>query len=233
MTMVKNNLYHLLQLCQFSDSAIPIGSFAFSNGLESAIQLNIVTDEDSLKQFILVAIKQSAYLDGVYVNHAYRLAKKADLNSLLALDKSYNSKRVGKELQQMSSRIGNKLASLFLNIQGSALLSEYLLLAKQQNVSVSHPIVHGIIFSELALSEQEAFAIYQYGCASMILSAAVRLMRIDHYQTQRVLFEVNQTVDEYYEKAKAMDITSTHSFAPVFDCLISHHVDAHVRMFMN
>ncbi|WP_305372598.1 urease accessory protein UreF [Photobacterium leiognathi] len=72
MKIVKNNLYHLLQLCQFSDSAIPNGSFAFSNGLESAIQLNVVTDEASLKHFILVALKQSAYLDGVYVNHAYR-----------------------------------------------------------------------------------------------------------------------------------------------------------------
>ncbi len=67
----------------------------------------------------------------------------------------------------------------------------------------------------------------------MILSAEVRLMRIDHYQTQRVLFEVNQTVDGYYDKVKFMDITETHSFAPVFDCLISHHIDAHVRMFMN
>lgn len=233
MKIVKNNLYHLLQLCQFSDSAIPIGSFAFSNGLESAIQLNVVTDEASLKHFILVALKQSAYLDGVYVNHAYRQAKRADLDGLLALDKSYNSKRVGKELQLMSSRIGNKLASLFLHMHDSMLLRDYLALAKKQGVAVSHPIVHGIIFNELALSEQEAFAIYQYGSASMILSAAVRLMRIDHYQTQRVLFEVNQTVDGYYDKVKSMDTIETHSFAPVFDCLISHHVDAHVRMFMN
>jgi urease accessory protein len=39
----------LLHLLQFGDSALPVGGFSFSNGLESAIQQNIVHDADSLR----------------------------------------------------------------------------------------------------------------------------------------------------------------------------------------
>ena len=233
MKETNNHLYHLLQMCQFSDSALPIGSFAFSNGLESALQLGIVSDEESLKNYIQVMLRQSAFLDGIYVNHAYQLSAADNIPGLVNLERSYQAKRVGEEQQLMSSRIGNKLAELYLRINDSTKLSQFILLAKQEGLKISHPIVHGVIFQDLSLSQAEAFSIYQYGTASMILSAAVRLMRIDHYQTQRILFEVNETVDTYYNQIKDMSIDETISFAPVYDCLLAQHVNAHVRMFMN
>ena len=233
MKETNNHLYHLLQMCQFSDSALPIGSFAFSNGLESALQLGIVSDEESLKNYIQVMLRQSAFLDGIYVNHAYQLSAADNIPGLVNLERSYQAKRVGEEQQLMSSRIGNKLAELYLRINDSTKLSQFILLAKQEGLKISHPIVHGVIFQDLSLSQAEAFSIYHYGTASMILSAAVRLMRIDHYQTQRILFEVNETVDTYYNQIKDMSIDETISFAPVYDCLLAQHVNAHVRMFMN
>lgn len=239
-------LTQLLNLCQFADSALPIGSFAFSNGLESAIQVGLVHDEASLKEFILVALKQSAYLDGIYLQHAFRLAEQNDIAGLQALNLSYISKRVGKEQQLMSSRIGSKLATLFLKITDCSLLRDFLAALntasskestsdtkKACEVTASHPIVHGIICQALKLSPSQAFAIYQFGTASLILSAAVRLMRIDHYQTQRILFEVNQTCDTDYQATRSQSIEQTVSFAPILDCLMAQHVNAHVRMFMN
>lgn len=233
MTETSNHLYHLLQMCQFSDSALPVGSFAFSNGLESALQLGIVADDRSLKDYILVMLRQSAFLDGIYVNHAYQFSAEDNLAGLIHLERSFAAKRVGEEQQLMSWRIGNKLAELYLRINTSEKMREYLALTKNEGIRISHPVVHGVVFQELSLSQAEAFSIYQYGTASMILSAAVRLMRIDHYQTQRILFEVNETVDHYFEQVKNMSVDETVSFAPVYDCLLAQHVNAHVRMFMN
>lgn len=238
-------LSQLLHLCQFADSALPIGSFAFSNGLESAIQMNLVHDESTLKEFIQIILRQSANLDGIYVLHAFSSVNQSNIQTLVALNQSYLSKRVGKEQQLMSSRIGSKLATLFLEITSSEILTDFManLAMTHQNqaglnsqtaiLTPAHPIVHGIICYELGISQEQAFAIYQYGTASMILSAAVRLMRIDHYQTQRILFEVSQTTDQDYLSVCEASIDEAMSYAPVYDCLISQHIDTHVRMFMN
>ena len=95
------------------------------------------------------------------------------------------------------------------------------------------PIAHGLIFAAHALPEQDAFAVHQYGVAQMMLGAALRLMRVDHLQTQRVLFEINAGVDELYLQVRDVPLSEMAGFAPVFDVLVAHHVGAHVRMFMN
>lgn len=51
------NMVHLARLLQFSDSTLPVGSFAFSNGLESAVQTGIVSDGASLKQFVELIVR--------------------------------------------------------------------------------------------------------------------------------------------------------------------------------
>lgn len=227
------HLYKILRLCQFSDSVLPIGGFAFSNSLESAIQLNIVHDEASLKEYIQAILKQNAYLDGIFVNHSFDAAAKQDITRLIELNKLYISRRIGKEQQLMSSRVGSKLATLYLEITSSDLLTKFLKKLDTEHIVPNHPIVHGIIMQENALSRAEAFGTYQYGISAMMLNAALRLMRIDHYQTQRVLFEANAIVDSYYDMIADYTIDETVSFAPIYDCLVSQHVNAHVRMFMN
>ncbi len=38
------NAIQLIRILQFADSVLPVGAFAFSNGVESAIQAGIVRD---------------------------------------------------------------------------------------------------------------------------------------------------------------------------------------------
>jgi urease accessory protein len=65
------------------------------------------------------------------------------------------------------------------------------------------------------------------------LSAALRLMKIDHRQVQAILSAVNGAVSEDYEQARNCPLSGMASFAPVSDVLASMHVHSHVRMFMN
>ena len=52
-------------MLQFGDSMFPIGSFAFSGGLESAIQKGVVPDVDTLQAFARTAVEQAALGDGI------------------------------------------------------------------------------------------------------------------------------------------------------------------------
>lgn len=67
----------------------------------------------------------------------------------------------------------------------------------------------------------------------MVLSAALRLMRIDHMETQRILFAVQERVEEDYLAVRDLTLDEMSVFAPVFDVLVAHHTTTHVRLFMN
>src|SRR5690625_3092698 len=100
------HMKRLARLLQLSDSAFPVGSFSFSNGLESAVQTGVVKDKESLKQFVQLVIKQAATMDGVALLHAYRNAKENNYEGVLAADQALWNRRVGSEQQLMLKRMG-------------------------------------------------------------------------------------------------------------------------------
>ncbi|CAM3994155.1 urease accessory protein UreF [Bordetella tumulicola] len=226
-------MLRLARLLQFSDSTLPVGAFAFSNGLESAIQTGVVSDRASLHQFVELVIRQSARMDGVAFIHAYRAVRDADYEGVRQADAALWRRRVGREQQQMLARMGKKLAELSLKMGNFPTLEIWLQDIKSQMTPGCFPIGQAICLSQLGASEQEAFVVHQYGVAAMVLSAAVRLMRIDHIDTQRVLFESQERVEEDYLAVKDRKLDEMSSFAPVFDVLVAHHTRTHLRLFMN
>jgi urease accessory protein len=75
--------------------------------------------------------------------------------------------------------------------------------------------------------------VHQYGVASMILGASLRLMRVSHVDTQRMLYELGPHTDAAYESAAVARLEDMAGFAPLAEILAAVHVKAHVRLFMN
>ena len=95
------------------------------------------------------------------------------------------------------------------------------------------PVGLGVLFGTLGSPETDAFAVHQYGVAFMILSAALRLMRIDHLDTQAILFEVDATAADAYAAVRDASLADMAGFAPMTDILAAVHARAHVRLFMS
>lgn len=224
---------HLARLLQFSDSTLPIGSFAFSNGLESALQTGVVTDPASLREFVGLAVRQAARMDGVALLHVCRAMQTDDYEAIRDADAALWSRRVGEEQQTMLARMGKKFAELALKISDFPVLERWLADIRAGATPGCFPIGQAIALSHMGADEAEAFVMHQYGVSSMILSASVRLMRIDHLDTQRILFVTQQRVEEDYEAVRDLALDEMSVFAPVFDLLVAHHTTTHLRLFMN
>ena len=67
----------------------------------------------------------------------------------------------------------------------------------------------------------------------MVLSAALRCVRVSHYDTQRILFELSNGIDGLYETIKGLDLEDMYTFVPELDILASLHEKGTQRMFMN
>ena len=93
--------------------------------------------------------------------------------------------------------------------------------------------VLALAFATQGLSERHAFAAHQYGVATMMLSAALRLMKVSYLDGQAILREVNALADGFYLRSAATGVEDMSAFAPLADILAAIHVKSHVRMFMN
>ncbi|MCD2108018.1 urease accessory protein UreF [Rhodococcus erythropolis] len=222
-----------MRMMQFSDSMFPVGSFSFSNGLESAVAQGIVTDGPSLREFVLSAAHQGATCDGIAVLAAHRGATAGDFSAILAADHAVIERKLNEEARTMSTRMGKKLAELGGRLAGETLFNKWLAAIASGETPGTYPVGLGIAFAEMGSPEEDAFTVNQYGVAMTWLGAALRIVRVDHLATQEILFEVNQTAGREYAAVRDYGLDDMSNFAPMIDILAAVHVKAHVRMFMN
>lgn len=227
------DLARLLQLVQFSDSALPVGAFTFSNGLESAIQEGVVRDASSLKAFVFAATHQAATLDGVALLVAHRAAQAEDMHMIMAADHAAYQRKLNEETRTMAVRMGRKLGELGEHVVPTRLLTDWMNMVRDRATPGTFPIGLALVTSGFGIEARQALAAHQYGVASMILGAALRLMRVTFLDTQAILLEVNATIEDVYAQIRADTLDDMRSFAPVADILAAVHLKAHVRMFMN
>jgi urease accessory protein len=224
---------HLARLLQFGDSMFPIGGFSFSGGLESAIQERVVTDTATLLAFTRTAIEQAGRGDGIGLVCAHRAALAGDVPALVRIDACIFARKLSDETRSMSVRMGRKFAELSAQVTGSAALLDWRDRVLAGTTPGCYPVALAVNFAAQGLSARDAFVVHQYGVAATILGAALRLMRVSHVDTQRMLYALNADADEAYRTAAAADLDDMAGFAPLAEILAAVHVRAHVRLFMN
>jgi urease accessory protein len=223
----------LSRMLQFGDSMFPIGSFAFSGGLESAIQKGVVRDVDSLQAFARTAVEQAALGDGIALIRAHRAAAAGDLEELERIDQRVYGRKLSAETRAMTVRVGKKFAEMGAGITAAPLLHTWLERVQQGATPGCYPVGLAVNFAVQDLPEREAFVVHQYGVGAMILSAALRLMKVSHVETQRILYELNTDAEAAYELAARSSLADMAGFAPLVEILAAVHVKAHLRLFMN
>ena len=223
----------LSYLIQFSDSAFPVGTFSFSNGLETAAYEGLVHDAKSLEEYARSAALQGAYTDGVCALLAFRASKKKKFDEIVRIDKALNMVKMNDEARLMLTRMGKKMAELIVRLFPSELSSRFLDEVNAENIPGCFPIVQGLAFAEAGLDERSLFASHQYGIVNMILGAALRIVRVSHYDTQEILYRLGAEADELYDKVKEMTLEEIHCFVPEMDIMASMHEKGSMRMFMS
>lgn len=223
----------LARALQFGDSVFPVGGFAFSGGLESAIQKRVVTDAETLHAYARTAVEQAAMGDGVALVWAHRAAAAGDLAEVIRIDQCVYARKLSGETRTMTVRMGKKFAEMGAEVIGAALLAAWRGRIEAGATRGCYPVSLAVNFAAQGLTARDAFVVHQYGVASMILGAALRLMKIGHVDTQRILYRLNAGADAAYEGAAATRLADMAGFAPLAEILAAVHVKAHVRLFMN
>ena len=223
----------LARALQFGDSMFPIGGFTFSSGLETAIQKSVVTDTATLRAFTRTALEQAARGEGIALIAAYRAATAGDIDALARIDSQVYARKLSDEIRAMSVRMGKKFTEMGVEVIGAPLLRAWRHCIETSVTPGCYPIALAVNFAAQGLPARQAFVVHQYGIATTILGAALRLMRVSHIETQKILYELSGQSEGMYVTAATARLSDMAGFAPLTEILAAVHTRAHVRLFMS
>lgn len=233
MNIMRMDKTTIMRLLQFTDSAFPVGTFSFSNGLETASHEKLVYDAPTLEAYTEAIATQAAFSDGVVALLAFRAARKGLYDEVLEADHRLIAFKMNEEARLMLCRMGKKLAELGVQVFDDALTRRWLEDIRAEQTPGTYPVAQALAFSAVGLNEEELFCSHQYGVINMVLSAALRCVKVSHYDTQRILFRLSERSVEFYEEARTMGFDDMNAFVPQADILASLHEKGNMRMFMN
>ncbi|MDE7380582.1 MAG: urease accessory protein UreF [Muribaculaceae bacterium] len=224
----------VMRLLQMTDSTFPVGTFSFSNGLETAAYEKIVYDKETLREFAKSQARQAAFTDGVAAIAAYNQYKTGDIEKIIEIDEELIRSKMNDEARQMLQRMGKKMAELGLRLfPEDELISKWLEKIRGEETPGTYPVAQGIVFAAAGVGRKELFCSHQYGVVNMVLGAALRTVKVSHYDTQEILLELGEETECLYEEVLKLTPENMHAFFPQLDILASLHEKGAMRMFMN
>ncbi|HEX2526502.1 MAG TPA: urease accessory protein UreF [Geminicoccus sp.] len=220
----------LLRLLAWSSPSFPIGAFAFSHGLEAAVEEGLVTDAASLLTYLRQACRHgSGFADLVLMAQAYRRADDPD--------------RLTELIEWAAALRGTAELALEAGMQGGAALRTLRLawphpaldglaeLARQLAVEPVLPVVngmaawaHGLPLPQACLAQLAAFS-------ANLVSAGVRLVPLGQTDGQRVTASLEQDLPAVVADALATPLEELATSTPMIDLLSIAHETQYTRLF--
>ena len=170
-------------LCWLSPS-FPIGAYAYSHGLEWAVEAGDVRDESSLQSWLVVLIADGVGRnDAILLCEAYRAAAARDTGCLREVNELALALPVGAELRLETAQQGRS----FLDAVSAAWPAHGLVELAAELDEVALPVALGIAAAAHRIPLDATVGAYLTAILQNLLSAAVRLAPIGQTAGQRVL----------------------------------------------
>jgi urease accessory protein len=171
--------HRVLRLLTWLSPAFPTGAYAYSHGLEWAVETGAISDGDTLRAWIAdVLTHGAARNDAILLRHAHRAPRDlAALNELAAANAS-SRERLMETLDQ-----GTAFAAAAAAWQPPELPSP-----------IAYPIAVGAMAGHHGIDEETTTAAYLQTFAGNLISAAVRLVPLGQSTGLRVLAALESTI---------------------------------------
>lgn len=249
--MATSNLHALLLL---SDSALPLGSFAFSSGLESFLAHH--KDQHTTSASRLAAF--DAFLEHSVANVAstalpYVLTAYNQPERLADLDNDFDASTPCTVARRASVAQGRALVGIWekallsskpqsqttssawkaLQAFSAAIKSSASSSAQNLGINTHFAPLFGAVCSALSLSSHETAYVFLLNHAKAVLSAAVRASVMGPYQSQAVLAsgKLQTSINDCIEREKSRKVEDAAVTVPTMDLWMGRHELLYSRIF--
>ncbi|MSQ97003.1 MAG: urease accessory protein UreF [Gemmataceae bacterium] len=220
-----------LRLLQLGDSALPIGGYSHSWGLEAAIEHGQVRDAPALETWTRLYLREMlGPLEGVIVAAVARCPECAPLaNRLLWASLSPPT------LRHASRDMGEQLLSLAMTWEWGAIFcpapSAPLPEGEGSQMQWHHAVVFGCLAAGTGATPRDAVALYLHQAALGVISAGVRGIPIGHTHGQQILAWIHSDIAELAEILYDKPLETAGSNCPAYEILCHEQSRLYTRIF--
>lgn len=215
----------LLQLLRLCSPALPIGSYAYSQGLESACENSFVDDENSLANWIEGVMQTSMlHLDIPLFSRLYDAHLADDNDTLNQWNQYLLASRETKELYFEDTQMGNALIKLLINLE-----------VKNSEQWVKNDCSLATAFSLACVHWQIDKPLAVHGflwawCENQI-GIGVKLIPLGQTSGQRIISKLIQAMEQVSHDGLLLDDTQLGASCPGLVIASMQHEDQYTRLF--
>ena len=226
-----SNLFNLLHL---TDSTLPIGGFSHSAGLETYVQLGIVQDVKSAKEFVVEMLtKNLQYNDAAFMSLAYDAIKNNDVKTFIDLDNECNAVKLPKEIRLASQKMGMRLLKNFAPLISNNFTDDYLNQIKYKTAFGHYCLAFGLYAAIFNLNKKEALIGFYYNAAAGFVTNSVKLIPLGQQDGQMLLYSLQPLINELAEKTLCVDKNLLGLCCAGFDIRSMQHEKLYSRLYMS
>jgi urease accessory protein len=207
---------HLLRLLVWLSPAFPTGAYAYSHGLEWAVECGDVTDGDTLRAWLAdILIHGSGRNDAILLRHAHRTdGDHVALNDVAAAIAPSRERRA-ETLDQGTAFIAAAAA------WHPPELPEH----------IAYPVAVGALAGRYGIDEDATTAAYLQAFTTNLISAAVRLVPLGQSAGLRVLAELEPIILQVAAASRAARLDDLGGCVFRSDLAAMRHETQYTRLF--
>ncbi|MNW41223.1 Urease accessory protein UreF [compost metagenome] len=223
-----------LRFAQLLDSALPVGGFSHSFGLETYVEEKDIVTGDQLEKYIFGQLHCSwVRMEGLVIKGMYEAMGRQDAAEIARLDHIVYVQRVARESRDGLQKMGKRLLKLCRSLYPE--LSFHLIeeAIDQYDAPCTFPVIFAWISKELGISRDESVYGYLYISVMSVANGGLRLMHIGQTEVQTIVTRTLEKVSSEWEAVKDWPIGKMCSFGWAQEIYAMQHETLGSRLFMS
>ncbi|HSF70061.1 MAG TPA: urease accessory UreF family protein, partial [Nitrospira sp.] len=183
------NTRALLEGLRFTDAFFPSGGYAFSSGLEAAVQGGAVKDSDQLARYVEDLLRGGmSRREALAAKVANRAGSSGELDAAIRVDRELDAAKLGRESRLASRQMGRQVMKVAADqLRSKTVLREYRDAMEADRTPGHLAVSFGLTLGACGWSGEATTAAFLYQTAVGFVSAAMRLSPMGQREGQRVL----------------------------------------------
>lgn len=225
------NTSSLLNGLRFVDSFFPSGGYAFSSGLEAAVQGGAVRNAEDLSRYVVELLTIGiGERDAVAVGLAHDAYVSGSLEIAFNVDQELEAMKLGRESRAASRQMGRQIIRLAADQHTrQSLIEEYLAAVEAEQTPGHLAVSLGLTLAAAGWSKEDSIAAFLYQTATGFVAAAMKLLPLGQREGQRLLESLLEVIEPISHKAAHQQVLQ--SWSPIQDIYAMRHSRLESRLF--